>query len=177
MEPSGVEIRKAKPTFTHQPQAHNRTANAYSTRVARTPRTRLAWRRLGGRTGGHPRPTHRVNQKSRSGRTRRHAGTTTSANGRPSREAVVASPVAPRGPLAFRLALRRTRGPLTSFPLARVAAPSSMRGSGATHTGADVRKRKSKHDSRHTGRLDCRFTTHLVDRHKTACRITHALNK
>jgi hypothetical protein len=141
--------------------------------------------------GRHPRPTHRVNQKSQdTAAGRRREATCGNDDVRHweavglserSSQAVAASrppsPVAPRGPLAFRLALRRTRGPLTSFPLARVAAPSSMRGSGATHTGADVRKRKSKHDSRHTGRLDCRFTTHLVDRHKTACRITHALNK
>ena len=144
--------------------------------------------------GRHPRPTHRVNQKSQdTAAGRRREATCGNDDVRHweavglserSSQAVAASrppsPVAPRGPLAFRLALRRTRGPLIHLSRSRgsrLHRPCAARGPHPTHTGADVRKRKSKHDSRHTGRLDCRFTTHLVDRHKTACRITHALNK
>jgi len=122
-----------------------------------------------GRSDGRPPPPdcHRVLIRNHSGRSATCGNDTTSATGRgrPG-EAVVASPVAPRGgrgPLAL---VRRTRA--VNFPAP--AAPCAARG---PHTPARRRrKRKSKHDSRHTGRLDCRFTTHLVDRHKTACRIT-----
>jgi len=114
--------------------------------------------------------------RNHSGPGRRRAGThDRCATGRPSERPSSRRPWSrPAGPARTPSV---ARGPLT-FPL---AAPCAARGP-HTHTPArGVRKRKSKHDSRpcsrHTGRLDCRFTTHLVDRHKTACRITHALNK
>ena len=82
-----------------------------------------------GRTGGTPRPTHRVNQKSQ------RPGSATCGNDdvrhwrRPSERPSSRRPsvVAPRR--ARSDALRRTRA--VNFP-----ARGSMRGSGATHTGA-----------------------------------------
>lgn len=113
--------------------------------------------------------------RNHSGPGRRRAGTTTCATGggrRRGRRRVARRWSRPAGPARTPSV---ARGPLT-FPL---AAPCAARG---PHTPArGVRKRKSKDETRLTthgpGRLDCRFTTHLVDRHKTACRITHALNK
>ena len=100
-----------------------------------------------GRTGGTPRPTHRVNQKSQ------RPGSATCGNDDVRHweavgEAVVvvASPVvAPRR--ARSDALRRTRA--VNFP-----ARGSMRGSGATHTGA-----ASVNESRNTTRTTV-LTTH-----------------
>ena len=156
------------------------------------------WSGWSGRVGSdreappRPRPTHRVNQKSRvpSQRPvgdvrerRRHA---TCATGRPSERpsSRVRRPSrrAPRRPLLAlcgppSVAHPRCRAGRLTFP-----PRGSMRGSGATHTGAASvnESRNTSHESRYTGRLDCRFTTHLVDRHNAThctCRITHALNK
>ena len=124
-----------------------------------------------GRTsdGRHPRPTHRVNQKSQRpvGDVKRRAGTSNDdvrhwETGRQSDCRRGRRKPSPRRGLRrpSRPAARSpsgspsvARGPLTSFPL---AAPSmdSMRGSGATHTGGGGRRSVRKRT------VETRLTTH-----------------
>jgi hypothetical protein len=128
--------------------------------------------------GRHPRPTHRVNQKSQdTAAGRRREATCGNDDVRHweavglserSSQAVAASrppsPVAPRGPLALPARPPSHARAVNIFPrLSRVAAPSSMRGSGATHTGADWtsvnESRNTTHDTRDDLIVDSRHTS------------------